>query len=69
MTDPTAPGLNTHRGPQIVVSRNHRNLLRCLLSTGYLAGMLFILLMAILTATWRPRGTDAGRAASTLRCS
>lgn len=39
----------------IPVGMNHRNLLRCLLSTGYLAGMLFILLMAVLTATWRPR--------------
>lgn len=42
--------------PIVPVGMNHRNLLRCLLSTGYLAGMLFILLMAVLTATWRPRG-------------
>lgn len=41
--------------PIIPVDMSHRNLLRCLLSTGYLAGMLFILLMAVLTATWRPR--------------
>jgi hypothetical protein len=39
----------------VPVGMNHRNLLRCLLSTGYLAGMLFILLMAVLTATCRPR--------------
>jgi len=39
----------------VPVGKDHRNLLRCLLSTGYLAGMLFILLMAVLTATWRPR--------------
>jgi hypothetical protein len=42
--------------PIVPVGKDHRNLLRCLLSTGYLAGMLFILLMAVLTATWRPRG-------------
>ncbi|MEY3775203.1 MAG: hypothetical protein RLZZ129_1983, partial [Verrucomicrobiota bacterium] len=42
--------------PIVPVGMNHRNLLRGLLSTGYLAGMLFILLMAVLTATWRPRG-------------
>lgn len=42
--------------PIIPVGKDHRNLLRCLLSTGYLAGMLFILLMAVLTATWRPKG-------------
>lgn len=42
--------------PIVPVGMNHRNLLRCLLSTGYLAGMLLILLLAVLTATWRPRG-------------
>lgn len=42
--------------PIVPVGKDRRNLLRCLLSTGYLAGMLFILLMAVLTATWRPRG-------------
>jgi hypothetical protein len=42
--------------PIVPAGMNHRNLLRCLLSTGYLAGMLFILLLAVLTATWRPRG-------------
>lgn len=42
--------------PIVPVGMNYRNLLRCLLSTGYLAGMLFILLLAVLTATWRPRG-------------
>lgn len=41
--------------PIIPVDKDHRNLLRCLLSTGYLAGMLLILLLAVLTATWRPR--------------
>lgn len=40
--------------PVIPVGQDHRNLQRCLLSTGYLAGMLFILLMAVLTATYRP---------------
>lgn len=40
--------------PIIPVGMNHRNFLRCLLSSGYLAGMLFIILMAVLTATWRP---------------
>lgn len=38
----------------IPVGMRHRNLLRCLLSTGYLAGMLFIILLAVLTATYRP---------------
>lgn len=42
--------------PIVPVGKDLRNILRCLLSTGYLAGMLFILLMAVLTATWRPRG-------------
>lgn len=42
--------------PIVPVGMDHRNLLRGLLSTGYLAGMLFILLLAVLTATWRPRG-------------
>ena len=42
--------------PIVPVDMNHRNLLRCLLSSGYLAGMLFILLMAVLTACWRPSG-------------
>ncbi len=42
--------------PVIPAGMNHRNLLRSLLSTSYLAGMLFLVLMAVLTATWRPRG-------------
>lgn len=51
------PGARIELFSQIIpVGKDHRNLLRCLLSTGYLAGMLFILLMAVLTATWRPRG-------------
>ena len=41
--------------PIIPVDKDHRNLLRCLLSTGYLALMLLILLLAVLTATYRPR--------------
>ncbi len=44
------------RSPIVPVGKDHRNLLRCLLSTGYLAGMLLILLLAVLFATWRPRG-------------
>lgn len=44
--------------PIIAKGINHRNLLRCLLSTGYLAGMLWILLLAVLftfyrAPTWR----------------
>lgn len=35
---------------------NRRNLLRCLLSTGYLAGMLTILLLAVLFIFYRPPG-------------
>ncbi|HEY8994463.1 MAG TPA: hypothetical protein VIM71_07375 [Lacunisphaera sp.] len=42
--------------PIVPVGMNHRNLLRCLLSTGYLAMMLAILLLAVLTATYRPQG-------------
>lgn len=59
ISSPTAYDPVTHvelLKPIIPVGMNRRNLLRCLLSTGYLAGMLFILLMAVLTATWRPRG-------------
>jgi hypothetical protein len=41
--------------PIIPVGMDHRNLLRCLLSTGYLAMMLLILLLAVLFATYRPR--------------
>ena len=40
--------------PLIPVGMNHRNLLRCLLSTGYLAGMLLILLLAVLFTFYRP---------------
>lgn len=42
--------------PITPVGMNHRNLLRSLLSTGYLAMMLLILLLAVLTATYRPKG-------------
>jgi len=38
----------------VPVGMNHRNLLRCLLSTGYLAGMLTILLLAVLFVFYRP---------------
>ena len=40
--------------PIIPVGMDHRNLLRCLLSTGYLAMMLTILLLAVLFAFFRP---------------
>jgi hypothetical protein len=42
--------------PIIPVGKDHRNLLRCLLSTGYLAGMLLILLLAVLFTFFRPAG-------------
>ena len=38
------------------VGMDHRNLLRCLLSTGYLAMMLLILLLAVLFTFYRPTG-------------
>jgi hypothetical protein len=38
----------------IPVGMDHRNLLRCLLSTGYLAMMLLILLLAVLFTFYRP---------------
>lgn len=41
--------------PIIPEGMNHRNLLRCLLSTGYLALMLMILLLAVLFVFHRPR--------------
>jgi len=40
--------------PIVPVGMNHRNLLRCLLSTGYLTGMLLILLLAVLFTFHRP---------------
>jgi hypothetical protein len=42
--------------PIIPVGKDHRNLLRCLLSTGYLALMLWILLLAVMFTFLRPRG-------------
>lgn len=39
----------------IPVGMDHRNLLRCLLSTGYLAMMLLILLLAVLFIFYRPK--------------
>ena len=42
--------------PIIPVGKDHRNLLRCLLSTSYLAGMLLILLLAVLFTFYRPAG-------------
>jgi hypothetical protein len=39
----------------IPVGMDHRNLLRCLLSTGYLAMMLLILLLAVLFTFYRPK--------------
>jgi len=41
--------------PIIPEGMNHRNLLRCMLSTGYLAMMLTILLLAVLFVFYRPR--------------
>ena len=41
--------------PIIPVGKDHRNLLRCLLSTGYLAMMLWILLLAVLFTFYRPK--------------
>lgn len=40
--------------PILAHGRDYRNLLRCLLSTGYLAGMLWILLLAVMFAFVRP---------------
>lgn len=42
--------------PIISVGQDHRNLLRCLLSTSYLAMMLCILLLALLFTFYRPIG-------------
>ena len=42
--------------PIIPVDKDHRNLLRCLLSTGYLTLMLWILLLAVLFVFYRPSG-------------
>jgi hypothetical protein len=51
-TDPlTRVGLAS---PIIPAGKDHRNLLRCLLSTGYLAGMLLILLLAVFFTFHRP---------------
>lgn len=38
------------------VGMTGRNIHRCLLSTGYLAGMLVILMLAVTSAFWRPSG-------------
>lgn len=40
--------------PIVPVGKDHRNLLRCLLSTGYLSLMLWILLLAVLFVFYRP---------------
>lgn len=42
--------------PIVPVGKDHRNLLRCLLSTGYLTMMLWILLLAVLFTFYRPAG-------------
>lgn len=42
--------------PIIPVGKDHRNLLRCLLSTGYLSMMLWILLLTVLFTFYRPNG-------------
>ena len=42
--------------PIVPVGKDHRNLLRCLLSTGYLSLMLWILLLAVLFVFYRPPG-------------
>lgn len=41
--------------PIVPLGMNMRNLHRCILSTGYLAGMLLILLSAVLFSFWRPQ--------------
>ncbi len=46
----------TTRAPIIPVGMNHRNFLRCLLSTSYLAFMLWLVIMAVVTAFWKPSG-------------
>ncbi len=51
----TNPGTRVElRSPIIPVGKDHRNLLRCLLSTGYLTMMLWILLLAVLFTFYRP---------------
>ena len=47
--------------PIIPVGKDHRNLLRCLLSTGYLSMMLWILLLAVLFTFYRPNLGPAER--------
>ncbi len=42
--------------PIVPVGMNHRNLLRCLLSTGYLSMMLWILLLAVFFSFYKPAG-------------
>jgi hypothetical protein len=42
--------------PLVPIRMTHRNLLRCLLSTGYLTMMLWILLLAVLFTFYRPAG-------------
>ncbi|HYC71324.1 MAG TPA: hypothetical protein VEB66_08970 [Opitutaceae bacterium] len=45
--------------PILAKGRDHRNLLRCLLSAGYLAGMLWLLLLAVFSAfTWPKSGRE-----------
>lgn len=62
----SAPGSNDPfaniRLPAPIIAKdiNHRNLLRCLLSTGYLTLMLWILLLAVLFAFYRPSGWKDG---------
>jgi hypothetical protein len=45
--------------PVIPAGMNHRNLQRCLLSTGYLAGMLWLVLLIVLTILHRDAGARA----------
>ena len=55
---PTGIAPSTHLEfptPIIPVGQDHRNLLRCLLSTGYLTLMLWIILLAVLFVFHRPR--------------
>lgn len=53
---PASPSTRIELFARIIpVGMNHRNFLRCLLSTGYLSLMLWILLLAVLFVIYRPK--------------